>query len=184
MTKTFLISDTHFVHHNAYVKFTMPDGSPLRPWASTEEGDEAMVERWNSVVTATDKVVHLGDVAIARRGLKFLERLNGRKILVPGNHDVFKLRDYTPYFEDIKGTHKMGEFIVSHYPIHPSSLPSWANANIHGHTHGQLVMKERRSFFRPWHVIREPDSRYINVSVEQINFTPIDFEAIRARYRV
>ena len=68
------------------------DGTKMRPWDTAEEGDAAMVERWNSVVGDNDKVIHLGDVAIPRRGLKVLEQLKGRKVLIRGNHDIFKLQ--------------------------------------------------------------------------------------------
>jgi calcineurin-like phosphoesterase family protein len=169
------ISDTHYGHENAY-KFTSDDGcTPMRPWASAEEGDAAMIERWNSVVHTKDKVYHLGDVAIPRRGLKVLEQLNGRKVLVAGNHDIFKLKDYTPYFEDIKGAHKYKDFIISHIPLHPESVPHWAHANIHGHLHSNRVQKEVDGEL-------VEDTRYFNVSVEQINFTPINFEEIKSRY--
>ncbi len=181
MTKTFLVSDTHFGHNNAY-KFTNYDGTKMRPWDNAEEGDAAMVERWNSVVGDNDKVIHLGDVAIPRRGLKVLEQLKGRKVLVRGNHDIFKLKDYVSYFEDIQGSRKMNEFILSHIPLHPASVPHWAKANIHGHLHGNIVQRQVRSKWMPWRVTTEPDPRYVNVSVEHTDYTPIDFEEIRARF--
>jgi len=179
--KTFLISDTHFGHVNAY-KFTNYDGSPMRPWDSVEEGDAIMIERWNSVVKENDLVYHLGDVAIPRRGLKLVEQLNGRKKLIRGNHDIFKMKDYTDYFEDILGTRKMGEFIISHYPVHRDSIPRWAKANLHGHTHGNNVRKEVRNQYLPWRKKIEEDPLYLNLSVEKINYTPVDFEEIKAKF--
>lgn len=162
--KTFLISDTHFGHANI-LTFLNADGSKLRPFSSLEEMHDVMIENWNKVVSPQDKVYHLGDVAIPRRGLEVLKKLNGRKILIRGNHDIFKLKDYTPYFEDIRGSHKLDTFILSHIPIHPESLARWTSGNIHGHTHGNVLR----------------DSGYIGVSVEQINYTPIDFEEIKNR---
>lgn len=173
--KTFLISDTHFGHNNVY-KFTDDrTGELLRPWAKdATEGDEILVDNWNRVVGKNDRVYHLGDVAIPRRGLQVLARLNGRKILVKGNHDIFKKEDYLPYFDDIRGSHKLDSFILSHIPIHPESLARWADGNIHGHLHSKIVRR------RTWYGMEVPDKRYINVSVEQINATPIDFEEIRS----
>lgn len=46
-----------------------------------------MVEQWNKLVKPKDRIYVLGDVAIKRSGLKILEQLNGRKVLVKGNHD-------------------------------------------------------------------------------------------------
>lgn len=179
--KTWLISDTHFLHNNVY-KFTNYDGTKTRPWNSAAEGDAAMIDRWNSVVAPRDRLIHLGDVSMPRKGLKVLSQLNGRKILIHGNHDVFKTKDFMEYFDEIVGTRKMGKFILSHYPIHPGSIPQWAHANIHGHLHGNVVMRDVPNKWFPWKSKREPDPRYINVCVEHTNYTPIDFEEIVSRY--
>lgn len=56
MTNRFVISDTHFGHTNAWEKFKREDGSPLRPFTSTEEMNETMVERWNAKVGPNDVV--------------------------------------------------------------------------------------------------------------------------------
>ena len=173
--KVFFISDTHFGHEGAY-KYTNYDGTPMRPWDSAEEGDAVMAERWNSVVGPKDKVFHLGDVAIPRRGLKVLEPLNGRKILVAGNHDIFKLKDYMPYFEDICGTRKYKDFTLSHVPQHPDCLPHWAKANLHGHLHNNTMKRIDEAGNE---VV---DTRYFNVAVERINYTPMDFDEIVALF--
>jgi calcineurin-like phosphoesterase family protein len=175
--KTFLISDTHFGHNNAY-KFKRADGTPLRPWANDAfDGDEWMIERWNSVVGEYDRVYHLGDVAIPRKGLKVLSRLNGRKILVKGNHDIYKKNDYLPYFDDIRGSHKLGNFILSHIPIHPDCLARWTAGNIHGHLHSNKVMKKN------WYGKLVEDKRYFNVGVELLDGYPINFEDIVEKMR-
>lgn len=81
-------SDTHFGHFNMTAH---PDSKNLcnRPWASVEEMNEALVERWNSRVGPGDTVYHLGDVCMGKLddSLPVVRRLNGVKILVPGNHD-------------------------------------------------------------------------------------------------
>lgn len=179
--KKFIVSDTHFAHENAY-KFMNEDGTKMRPWDSSAEGDAAMKERWNAVVGKNDKVYHLGDVAIHKRGLDMLAELNGNKELILGNHDAHKLKEYTPYFKDFHGSLKLGRFFLSHIPVHPNSLPQWAKANIHGHLHRRIVMREVRNKWMPWRVTQEPDPRYFNVSVEHTNFAPIDFEEICARF--
>ena len=81
MAERYFISDTHFGHDAVYT-FVNKDGSRVRDFADTaEEGDQVMIERWNSVVGQYDKVYHLGDVAFPRRKLALLEQLNGKKIL-------------------------------------------------------------------------------------------------------
>lgn len=172
MSKTFIISDTHFGHNKIY-SFTDDRGNRIRPWATNaKEGDEYMVQAWNSVVGKNDRVYHLGDVAIPRSGLRILERLNGRKVLIRGNHDIFRLKDYIPYFDDVRGTWKLDRFLLSHYPIR--DLPKWCLANVHGHTHINLVT--RRRWFR-----RVSDKRYLNVCVEHWR-RPIDFDVIKKLY--
>jgi calcineurin-like phosphoesterase family protein len=112
----FVISDHHLRHPGIY-RFTDDAGQRIRPRAETaDEADEMMIAAWNDVVRKNDTVYHLGDVAIRRPGLRLLERLNGRKILIRGNHDIFKLKDYTAHFADIRGTHKIDRMILSHYP--------------------------------------------------------------------
>jgi calcineurin-like phosphoesterase family protein len=114
MNQTFLVSDTHFGHSNLY-EFKDYAGNPARaPYTTAEECDEIMIANWNSVVRPHDKVYHLGDVAIRRKHIGLMSRLNGKKVLIRGNHDIFPLEDYTPHFYDVRGSHKLGDFILDH----------------------------------------------------------------------
>lgn len=167
MPNIFLIADTHFGHEAMY-HFFRSDGSLVRPHGSSAVGDEDMVEKWNKVVRPCDKVYHLGDVAIRRKDISTVARLNGKKILIRGNHDIFKLADYLPYFEDIRGTHKLDKFLLSHYPVHDLSIPSYAVANVHGHIHHQHVMRDGQR-----------DPRYKCVCVEHTDYMPIDLSSLR-----
>ena len=171
MPAVFLVSDTHFGHAGV-CRFLREDGTKLRPWDNPEEMDEEMVKRWNETVRPNDKVYHLGDVVINRKALKTLGRLNGEKVLIKGNHDIFKLSDYLPYFKDIRGYHVMNGMILSHVPVHPESIARFGT-NIHGHLHANRVKMKVRYPHKETEII---DPRYFNVSVEQIDFTPILFE--------
>ena len=184
MSNRWLISDTHFSHQNI-LTFSDENGKRIRPdWETADEMDDALVENWNSVVKdVTHIVYHLGDVAMPRRGLKLLARCNGRKRLIKGNHDLFKLSDYTPYFEDILGskvftpkTHGV-KVIMTHIPIHMTSMDRW-DACVHGHLHTNTVMKD---VGRMGKVTLVPDDRYINVCVEKTNFTPIALDEVLER---
>lgn len=168
MSNVFLTSDTHFGHKNICV-FENYDGSPVRPWDNVEEMDEEMVKRWNETVGPNDKVYHLGDVVINRKSLSIMERLNGDKVLIKGNHDIFKLTDYTKYFRDIRGYHVMNGLILSHIPISKDSLARFG-CNVHGHTHGNRVMMGD---------VIDPD--YFCVCVEQTDFRPIAFEEVQKK---
>ena len=169
MPSVFLVSDTHFGHAGV-CRFLRDDGTKLRPWDDTSEMDEEMVKRWNERVKPNDKVYHLGDVVINRKALNILHRLNGDKVLIKGNHDIFKLEDYTEHFRDIRGYHVMNGMILSHIPVHEESLGRFG-VNIHGHLHANRVMKIKHKGANP-----EVDHRYHCVCVEQTDFAPILFE--------
>ena len=171
MSNIFLCSDHHYNHANI-LNFTDETGARVRDFSSVEEMNDAIISRHNSVVRPSDKVYFLGDVTMNNnaKGLEFLSEMNGEKILIKGNHDLCSANQYLKYFKDIRGSHQLAGFILTHIPIHPDSLSRWS-ANVHGHLHTNKVMV--RGFNnKPI----EPDARYINVSLEQINFTPIALE--------
>lgn len=165
--KTFLISDTHFGHKNI-LTFLTQDGTPLREgFVDIKQHDEVLIDNWNKTVAPTDKIYHLGDVGFKNFGYfsGIMSRLNGTKILIKGNHDNFKLSQYAQYFKDVRAYHVLDKCVLSHVPVHPYSVGRW-RLNIHGHLHDNDLN----------------DPKYLNVSVERINYTPIDFEYIRSTY--
>jgi len=178
MPSVFLTADTHFGHHSI-CKFVNKDGTKVRPWDNVEEMDEALVANWNSVVRPGDKVYHCGDVVINKKALKTLGRLNGDKVLIRGNHDIFPDADYQQYFRSLRGYHVMNGCILSHIPIHPDSLGRFGT-NIHGHLHTNRVKKARGVDAKTGQVLYSDviDTRYHCVCVEQTNFTPILFENV------
>ena len=178
MPAIFLVSDTHF-GHSGVCKFTRNDGvTKLRPWDNPEEMDEEMVKRWNETVRPNDKVYHLGDVVINRKALKTLGRLNGDKVLIRGNHDIFRDDEYRQYFRELRAYHVMNGMILSHIPIHTESLGRFGT-NIHGHLHANRVM------YQPTWRIDDTriDPRYHCVCVEQTYFRPILFEDVIKRIK-
>ena len=179
MPNVFLTSDTHFGHLGV-CKFMREDGvTKLRPWDSPEEMDEEMIKRWNETVKPTDKVYHLGDVVINRKALKTLHRLNGDKVLIKGNHDIFRLEEYTEHFREIRAYHVLSGMILSHIPIHEASLGRFG-VNIHGHLHSNRVMKQTR-WGKTERFDGTIDPRYHCVCVEQTDFRPISLEEVKAR---
>ena len=182
MPSVFLVSDTHFGHAGV-CRFTRNDGvTKLRPWDSAEEMDEAMVKAWNDRVRPTDKVYHLGDVVINRKSLSIMSRLNGDKVLIRGNHDIFKDTDYREHFRELRAYHVMNGMILSHIPVHAESLGRFG-VNIHGHLHANRVKKARGVDARTGEVLYSDaiDPRYHCVCVEQTDFAPILLEEVIAR---
>jgi calcineurin-like phosphoesterase family protein len=80
----FFTSDQHFGDHRRLF-------IDRRPFASVEEMDRAMAERWNAAVGPGDTVWHLGDLTRLRNAERIdalLSSLNGEKHLVVGNNDA------------------------------------------------------------------------------------------------
>jgi len=176
MPAVFLVSDTHFGHAGV-CRFMRNDGvTKLRPWDTAEEMDEFMVKAWNERVRPNDKVYHLGDVVINRKALGIMRRLNGDKVLIRGNHDIFKDTDYREHFRELRAYHVMNGMILSHIPIHSESLGRFGT-NIHGHLHANRVMMPGFN----GKITDIVDVRYHCVCVEQTDFAPILFEDVIRR---
>ena len=77
-------SDTHFCHAKDFL------WAP-RGFSSANEMNEALVERWNSVVPKGwgAIVYHLGDMCLTdtEAAIPYIKRLNGEIIWIRGNHD-------------------------------------------------------------------------------------------------
>jgi len=77
----FFTSDTHFGHENI-IKYCK------RPFKDAAEMDKVLIRNWNRVVGPNDLVYHLGDFAVGGGPAgPYLDQLNGRIILIHGNHD-------------------------------------------------------------------------------------------------
>jgi len=150
-----------------------------------------MVKLWNDKVRPNDKVYHLGDVVINRKALSIMSRLNGDKVLIRGNHDIFRDDEYRKYFRELRAYHVMNGMILSHIPIHPDSVGRFGT-NIHGHLHTNRVMRTvdrgevnnddiyNQGQWIP-NLVQEIDPRYHCVCVEQTDFAPILFEDVIKR---
>ncbi len=80
-----ITSDTHWGHVNIAKLANRPFDNSV----STTEMDQFLIEKWNKAVNDNDTVLHLGDVAmgLVKETLLNIKKCNGRKILIPGNHD-------------------------------------------------------------------------------------------------
>jgi calcineurin-like phosphoesterase family protein len=169
MANIFFASDHHLGHENM-LKFKRNDDSPLRDFSHVDHMNEYIIERHNARVRPGDKTYFLGDVVMSHKWLYLLDRMNGEKVLIKGNHDTAKLSQYTPYFKDIRGSHQFSGIIMTHIPIHSECLARWG-VNIHGHLHYHKIMDQ----------YGRPDKRYYNVSMECLkDYTPISLEEIKS----
>lgn len=173
MPDVWFISDTHFFHENI-LKFVDKTGARIRAeFASVDEMNWAMVDRWNAVVKPQDKVWHLGDVAFkttekAAELDNLLGKLHGHKRMLVGNHDNLKSQAIMRHFEKVelwKGFKAEG-FTCSHIPLRLDSLRD-GTVNVHGHTHQNLMV--------------EPG--YVNVCVEVRGYTPMHLDELAKEVR-
>lgn len=167
MSEVFLISDTHFFHEGV-LRFE----PAARPFATVEEMNETLVDRWNKTVGKRDTVWHLGDVCFGHvRNLQIVNRLNGRKNLILGNHDNYGIRAYAALFNKIEAVKKYDDYLLSHIPVHPDQFYRF-KGNVHGHLHSKQVML----------INDTPDNSYVNVSCEQTGLAPISWEDVKKRF--
>lgn len=189
MAASFVIADLH-LGHLGMCQFMRADGvTKLRPWDTPEEMDEAMVERWNATVAPGDKVYVLGDVVMNKKALPTVGRLNGKKKLIMGNHDILKLNAYREFFYEVAAYRVFEDMIFSHIPIHEASLKQRWRVNVHGHLHDSRVMQsymenDTSDPGESWGGImprQRIHPRYFCVSAEHIDYTPLSIEEMRAR---
>jgi calcineurin-like phosphoesterase family protein len=149
MSRVYVASDLHLGQENM---------AKHRGFETVEEHVEYIIKKWNSVVGKRDTVYVLGDITM-ENSLHYhkLSRLNGLIRVVGGNHDMPK--DCTKllnYVESISGMISYKGWVLTHCPIHPKELYRF-KGNIQGHVHSNSLK----------------DGRYINVSMEAINYTPV-----------
>lgn len=159
-------SDHHFGHARIIE-------SCNRPFGSTEEMTEEMIQRWNACVKAQDTVYHLGDFALMRKedieGI--LARLNGSICLLKGNHDravtKCKLAWVKDYYElkvrDEDAPKGKQLIVLSHYAHKTWRNRHYGSWHLFGHSHGNLT----------------PEPGSLDVGVDCWDYTPVSYDTIK-----
>lgn len=182
-----VISDTHFGHKNI-IKFTKPDGTPIRPgftrpptraftrFHDIQHHDESLIENYNAVVAPHDDVYFLGDFG---HPLSIASRLHGKKRLILGNHDdIHDMRELAKHFTSVRAWRVFGDkdgfvhpTVLTHFPLHADErFPATRRICVHGHIHEKLITRAN-GMIDPW---------YINVCVEHTNHAPMAWEDLQA----
>ena len=147
--KTWIASDLHFSHKNALRYF-----STRHQFADTDHMNREIISRWNSLVQPHDSVYLLGDIAFCNpaEAADLVSKLNGRKILVSGNHDVKLLQstEFCSLFDSVQHyltvKHCGRRVVLFHFPIHEWDQMYHGSIHLHGHTHGLPTGVSGRTF--------------------------------------
>lgn len=161
MSEIFFVSDLHF-SHNAILKFTNRGNL----WKNVYEMNDALIERWNSVVKKRDFVYVLGDFAWDRVGW-LLNVLNGKKFMIEGNHDS----ESRKYMKSFSGWSQMKEikvsgrrFVLCHFPLRSWNGSNVGAAHFFGHVHGRM-----KTFNLSFDVgIDVPENKHAPVHVDEM----------------
>ena len=159
MANIYFIADTHFSEDNIR-------RYENRPFENTADMDKALIDNWNSTVNPDDVVYVLGDFGAENNEKSVLEKLNGIKYLVKGNHDV-KSNEYyrNAGFSEVYDMPVLFKnfWILSHDAVYINTNMPYAN--LFGHVHNNPIIKDY-------------SSQHYCVSVERIGYTPVSFEEI------
>lgn len=139
-TKIWVCSDLHFGHINIIKYYPKTRGH----FKDVDHMTEEMILEWNKTVRENDLTYILGDVAFlpSAKAVAIMRRLNGRKILIQGNHDLKILRDpvFFSCFEEVHPYLRItynGQIVVMfHYPIYDHDQCGRGSIMLHGHRHG------------------------------------------------
>ena len=139
-----LTSDQHFCHYNI-LKYE----AETRPFETTTEMNEVLVQKWNERVKPEDTVYVLGDFSMGNIdiAIEYIKQLNGKIILIRGNHDTPKriaaYKEFGIEVKDIEYLNYKGRyFILCHFPIANEEFMRMViqdNSeviNLYGHLHG------------------------------------------------
>lgn len=144
-----------------------------RGWENSLQHDEYLIQEWNKIVNKRDLTYILGDITLENnKHYHLLNKLQGRKIVILGNHDKHQnVKDLLNYVDGVAGALKYKGFILTHIPIHPDELKKRFRGNIHAHIHHEnklkeLVLNENYLLF----------SKYFNVDAHFVNYKPQSIE--------
>ncbi len=158
----FFIADTHFSEENI-MRYEN------RPFTNVENMNEELITNWNKLVGKEDEIYVLGDFSASGKEKEILNRLNGIKYLVKGNHDTQSNEYYRQAgFEEVYDCPIIveGFWILSHEPLYVNENMPYAN--LFGHVHNSPLFKDY-------------SKQHVCVSVERIEYTPTSFEEIKRR---
>lgn len=151
----YFTSDTHVDHENSRIYCPETRGH----FETTDDMNQWVVDEWNRTVTPRDTVYHLGDVAMGNtaNALRYLKQLNGKLILIEGNHDEHNLKipEFRSLWSEVHKYHEVKllghRFVLCHYPLLSWNRSRHGAIQLHGHLHqASSGLEQFRSFNVGW----------------------------------
>jgi len=155
MTKqTWFTADNHFGHKNIIKHCN-------RPFKNLKEMDKQLITNWNKTVNKNDTVIILGDFSYKSNPNKYINKLNGHKIFILGNHDNPK-----QLYTNIIGLSIQQKGIKIWCTHDPKDIEPKYELNLCGHIHNK------------WKIQKEENTITINVGIDLWDFKPINIQDI------
>ena len=178
----FYIADWHYNHANIL-------SYDNRPFKTVEEMDAALVERWNATVTSADTVYVLGDMFWGgeTKAVPVLDSLNGKKILIKGNHDRCKNTEFRMRFDQISGYLEITDgdrhVVLCHYPMpcFKNHFHGWYH--LYGHVHNSFeanMMEHDRMLLEDLYC-RKCNMFNVGAMMPWMDYTPRTLDEIERR---
>lgn len=183
----YFTSDLHFGHANCIEMCS-------RPFADVTAMDEALIANWNDRVKRTDTVYIVGDLVWEKcNPLEYISRLNGKKILIVGNHDIKWLKKlgmarqdgdrtefcgYSEYFNYIARYVEITvngiKLTLCHYPMLEWRASRKIGSKklgylVHGHIHNSTAQKYVPLFVLP---------HALNATADINEYMPVSFDEL------
>ena len=171
--KVWFTADTHFGHKNI-IRVCQ------RPFVDVEEMNRVMVENWNSIVGEDDLVFHLGDFSVggAAEWTSLLDNLNGRIILILGNHDMNNVsQGFMHRFLDVKMQMLISigkqRIYLNHYPFLCYGGAYRNTWQLFGHVH---TNQQSTGLDSPR--LKQLFPTQYDVGVDKNNYHPVSFDQL------
>lgn len=159
--------------HNAIAK--------MRGFENSDEHDDYLIKQWNKVVHKRDTIYILGDITMENSKHYYkLDQLNGRKIVVLGNHDRYQdVKELLNYVDGVAGMVDYKGCALTHSPIHVNEIGSY-KYNIHAHIHNNELHEFHASdsYNDKGFQIKPTKHKYICVDAHNIGYVPMTLEEI------
>ena len=160
----YFVSDTHFDHH-MILKYQK------RPFRDVDHMNEMLISNWNDRVSHDDTIYHLGDFGFGDRDdlQKILDRLNGTKHLILGNHDQNS--------RDLVGWQSVGHYeeiriekdfvVLFHFAQRVWNKSHRGSISLYGHSHGSMP----------------GNNQSVDIGVDCWDYRPVTFDEIKRRLK-